>query len=182
MFERGILGKGIFIKDIACPIVANMEEGFKLFSSWLDEKLLQDDSLYMHVIDDTVSTSTFLGYKITEQSGKLFLSWQTWDLLKLMFHGFKSLCDDFLTVHPGYRIYPVRLNGSAVETLFSQVKHATSGHLSATNYATARSAVLTKGSIHGKVRCHRGDYRNGPLHIRRHPLLRKPYKRCKPSK
>ena len=77
-----------------------------------------------------------------------------------MYYGFRGLCEEFIQKHLGYTIYPVRINGSAVETFFSQVKHATSGHLSATNYATARSAVITRGSVHGKLRRHRGDYRN----------------------
>ena len=46
-----------------------------------------------------------------------------------MFYGFKSLCQDFTVAHPGYTIYPVWINGSAVEKFFSQVKHATSGLL-----------------------------------------------------
>ena len=117
-----------------------------------------------------------LGYRITRKSGKLFLSWQTWDLMRLMYYGFRNFCADFTTAHPGYTIYPVRLNGSAVETFFSQVKHATSGHLSSVNYATARGAVLTRGSIHGKMRRHRGDYRDAPLFNRQHPLKRKSYK------
>lgn len=119
----------------------------------------------------------FSRYKITEKSGKLFLSWETWDLLKLMFYGFKSLCQDFTAAHPGYTIYPVRINGSAVETFFSQVKHATSGHLSSTNYATARGSIITKGSIHGKLRRHHGDYRNVPLYIREHSLQKNPIRK-----
>lgn len=91
----------------------------------------------------------------------------------------QELCADFTTAHPGYTIYPVRLNGSAVETFFSQVKHATSGHLSSVNYASARGAVLTRESIHGKMWQHRGDYRDAPLFIRQHPLKRKSYKRLK---
>ena len=45
----------------------------------------------------------------------------------------KNLCADFTSAHPGYTIYPVCLNGSAVETFFSQVKHVTSGQLSSLN-------------------------------------------------
>ena len=42
LFERGILGKGVFIKDLtACPVLTNMEEGFWFFSKWLDAKLLE---------------------------------------------------------------------------------------------------------------------------------------------
>ena len=47
------------------------------------------------------------------------------------------------SAHPGYTIYPVHLNGIAVETFFSQVKHAISGQLSSLNYAIARGAVIT---------------------------------------
>ena len=49
-----------------------------------------------------------------------------------------------------YPDYAVRLNGSAVETLFSQLKHATSGQLSGANYSTARAAILTRGSVSAK--------------------------------
>ena len=126
--------------------------------------------MYMHLCK---------GYKITTTSEKEFLSWQTWDLLRLMYYGFKNLCADFVSAHPGYTVYPVHLNGSAVETFFSQVKHATSGQLSSINYATARGAVITRGSIHGKLRRHRGDYRSAPLFIRKHELKRKPYNRKK---
>jgi len=86
--------------------------------------------------------------------------------MKLMYYGFKGMVEDFTTAHPGYTVHPVRVNGSAVETFFSQVKFLTSGHLSATNYGVARASVITKGSIHGKIRRHRGDYRNVPLFIR----------------
>ena len=101
--------------------------------------------------------------------------WQTWDLLRLMYYGFKNLCADFTSAHPGYTIYPVCLNGGAVETFFSQVKHATSGQLSLLNYAIVRGAVITRGSVHDKLRHHRGDYRNAPLFIWKHDLKRKPY-------
>ena len=43
---------------------------------------------------------------------KEFLSWQTWDL----YYGFKNLRADFTSANPVY------LNGSAIETFFSQVK------------------------------------------------------------
>ena len=41
IFERGILGKEVFINDVSSPIVVNMEEGFQFFTTWLDEKLAQ---------------------------------------------------------------------------------------------------------------------------------------------
>ena len=90
-----------------------------------------------------------------------------------MYYGFKDFCLDFLNRHPGYTIYPIRLNGSAIESFFSQLKHATSNLLSSTNYATARAAILTRGSVRDKA--HRDDYRNCPLHIRKHDLLKSKY-------
>ena len=92
-----------------------------------------------------------------------------------MYYGFKEFCADFLVRHPGYSIYPIRLNGSAIESFFSQLKHATSNQLSSTNYATARAAILTRGSIQDKA--HRDNYRRCPLHIRQHPLLKSEYNR-----
>ena len=41
MFKRGIIGKQVFVKDVSCPIIVNMEEGFHFFTSWLDERLSQ---------------------------------------------------------------------------------------------------------------------------------------------
>ena len=135
----------------------------------------------MYILVGSLKFVFLSGYKITDQTGKLFLSWQTWDLLKLMFYDFKSLCDDFTTTNPGYSIYPIRVNGSVVETLFSQIKHTTSGNLSSSNYATARAAIITKGSIHGKIRRHHGDYRNVSLYIREHALQHKPVKKNQKS-
>ena len=42
---------------------------------------------------------------------------------------------------------PLKISGSAVESLFSQFKHNSGGKLDACNYATARCAHLVKQSI-----------------------------------
>lgn len=78
-------------------------------------------------------------------------------------YGFEGFCTDFLKRHPGYCIYPIRMNGSAVESLFSQLKYTTGGNLMATNYASARAVILTKGSISARKRG--DDYRDAPLYI-----------------
>ncbi len=39
IFERGILGKKVFIKSMASPIIANIDSGYSYFSSWFDEHL-----------------------------------------------------------------------------------------------------------------------------------------------
>ena len=40
-----------------------------------------------------------------------------------MYHGFKGLCEVFLAQHPEYYIVPVRITGSAIETVFSSLKY-----------------------------------------------------------
>ena len=125
---------------------------------------------------------TFIGflpricYSITEPTYHPFLSWQTWDLLRVMVYGFQGFCEDFLHRNPGYTIYPVRLNGSAIETLFSQLKYAAGGHLSGVNYASARASILTWGNVKQR---RSGTYCSAPLHIRRHPLHKTRYGKSK---
>lgn len=72
---------------------------------------------------------------------------QTWDLLLIMSYGFKGLCEDFLADHKGYFIAPIRINGSAIESIFSSLKYISGGNLSATNYATSLSSLLTQKTI-----------------------------------
>ena len=60
-------------------------------------------------------------------------------------------------------------NGSAVETLFSQLKHTTASNLSAANYETAKATLLTKVQSKGK-----DDYRSDTLYLRQSDLMRKP--------
>ena len=86
---------------------------------------------------------------IESNSQKVFLSWQTWDLMRLTFYGFKDFTDSFFRRHPSdeHYIIPVMLNGNAVETLFSQLKYSAGGHLSSTNYASARSSLLVKRQV-----------------------------------
>ena len=124
-----------------------------------------------------IVASFLIGYTITTTTGRPFLSWHTWDLLRVMYYGFRGFCEEFLRKHPGYTIYPIRFNGSAIESFFSQLKYTTSGHLSGTNYATARAAVLTRGSVKGKGK--KTDYRKVPLYIRKHNLAKKHYHRKK---
>ena len=64
-----------------------------------------------------------------------------------MYHGFNALCNDFLTKHPGYFISPIRINGSAVESIFSSLKYIAGGNLSSTNYATSLSSLVTQKDI-----------------------------------
>lgn len=64
-----------------------------------------------------------------------------------MYHGFYGLCNDFLTSHPTYYISPIRLNGSAIESVFSCLKYISGGHLSSTNYSSSLSALITQREV-----------------------------------
>ena len=81
---------------------------------------------------------------------------------RLMLQGFRGLCRDFLKKHPrGYYVAPLRVTGSAVETLFGQFKFSTGGKLDAANYPVARAAFLMKQATQG----HYGSgYRDIPLY------------------
>ena len=101
----------------------------------------------------------------------MFLSWQTWDLMRITWYGFKEFCEYFTQRHPGYAVYPLRLNGSAVKMIFSQLKFITGGHLSAVNFATARANLITRYGVHG--RRYTNAYRDAPLYVREHKLTRR---------
>jgi len=70
-----------------------------------------------------------------------------WDLLKIDVYGFQTLCEDFFRHHPNHFISPIRISGSAVETLFSQYKYAAGGKLDAANYATVRAACMVRSIV-----------------------------------
>ena len=101
LFERGILGKKVFIKSMDSLIIASMDRRFRFFEEWLDEHLAEGISdcttckcLYMYIY-------LHPGYTITTTTWRPFLSWQTWDLLRVMYYGFQGFCAEFLQKHPG---------------------------------------------------------------------------------
>ena len=86
---------------------------------------------------------------------------------------FKYSANGFLATYPSYFISPLRLSGSAVESLFSQYKFTAGGKLDSVNYTTARAAHLIKqcaASHHSGV-----SYRDEKLTIIETPLERKAY-------
>ena len=89
-------------------------------------------------------------------------------------YGFIHFVEDFTSRHPpGYFISPLRLSGSAVETLFSQYKRSAAGKLDAANYATSRAAQLVRQTV---ALHHSGAaYRDGKLHTSEVELTRKKY-------
>lgn len=114
------------------------------------------------IIDKLLQIFMFTDPKFlhTSNTQKTFLSWQSmlarlfvfnefklsiaWDLLCIDVYGFKAFCKWFLDTYPGYFISPLRISGSAVESLFSQYKYSAGGKLDATNYVTSRCAHLVK--------------------------------------
>jgi hypothetical protein len=90
-----------------------------------------------------------------------------------MYNGFVGLCTSFLAENPEYFIIPVKVNGSAVESYFSQLKFSAGGQLSSTNYATAQAAVETTKAASTK-RPREADYRDAGLEI--HPVQLKKHK------
>ena len=65
--------------------------------------------------------------------------------------------------HPGYFVTPLHINGSAIETLFSQLNEGSDCTLTAVLYSSSRAKLLTKRTVHGP---HVQDsYRDGPLYI-----------------
>ena len=64
-----------------------------------------------------------------------------WDLLRIDTQGFADFCQYFLSKYPHHFISPLRLSGSAIESVF---EYSTGGKLDAVNYRIARAAFLTK--------------------------------------
>lgn len=103
-----------------------------------------------------------------------------WDLLRINVYGFRAFCNWFLQTYPTYFIVPLRLSGSAVESLFSQYKHNSRGKLDSVNYTTARAAHLVKQSVSAH---HSGKgYRDETLNKIEIPLRKKTYNKSTHTK
>lgn len=100
----------------------------------------------------------------------ILLQFIAFDLLRIDVHGFRLFSNYFLNKYPGYFILPIRITGSAVESLFSQFKYR---KLDAANYSFSRAVSLVKQitSVH-----HSGkEYRDGTLALPSLPLTKKEY-------
>ena len=60
-----------------------------------------------------------------------------------MVYGFVQFCRWFNTAYPDYFVSPLRINGSAIESIFSVLKFTAGGNLSASNYGSFRGRVIT---------------------------------------
>lgn len=81
-----------------------------------------------------------------------------------MVYGFEGLVKHFFKKYPNHYLVPIRLNGSAVESLFSQYKFNANGKLTSVNFAYARKALLTKLDVHGRHQSG-ASYRNESLNL-----------------
>ena len=83
--------------------------------------------------------------------------------MRICFYGFSRFVEEFFHKYPENFISPLRLSGSAIETLFSQFKHVAGGKFSSANYVTAMAAHLVKYTVVS----HRSglDYRDTSLSI-----------------
>ena len=89
-------------------------------------------------------------FHATSTTERKFLSWQTFDLLRIAVHGFLNFIETFLPEHPEDYVLPLKVNCSAVATLFSQsqFKYEGTGKITSMNYSIARKSVLLKHDIH----------------------------------
>ena len=132
----------------------NMLEGYTFFENWWE------------------SLNNAGNFKPNDSEERRFISWQTCDLLRIVIFGFQGLVKSFLVQHPDNYIVPLKVNGSAVETLFSQFKFETNSKLNSVNYANARSRVLLKKDISGSAKAPHGC-RDTPLYVKENILKQK---------
>ena len=94
--------------------------------------------------------------------------------MRLCWYGFKDYSEEFFNMYPNYYILPLRANGSAIEKVYSQLKHSSRGTLTGVTYGSARAQLITKRTIHGPHV--KEQYRNAPLYIHESELrlLKKP--------
>ena len=168
LFETGILWKKVYIKSAdLSPIVSSMDEGFQFFSSWLDAKIGKGGITvcivhnYMASLLLCTCALFFTDYSITQTNESPFLSWQTWDLLRIMYHEFRdfaaTFCHDIqATLFSQFVLMAVHLSPSLARLSIPPLD------ISSTNYASTRAALLTRGSIGDKK--HKDEYRSTPLH------------------
>ena len=100
-----------------------------------------------------------------------FYNYIAWDLLQIDVYSFRAFCKYFIEKYPGYFVSPLRISGSAVESLFSQFRRNAGGKLDSWNYVTARCAHLVQqcaSSHHSAI-----GYRDQTLTYMELPLKKK---------
>ena len=63
--------------------------------------------------------------------------------MRCMVYGFLQFSQWFMAAYPDYFISPLRINGSAIESIFRVLKFTAGGNLSASNYGSFCGRVIT---------------------------------------
>lgn len=121
----------------------HITKGYKFFTDWF-MKVLEEGMDYRLTISFhffqilnskflTICKEDFYHGRVSHYFKISYLNFYlvAFDLLRIDIYGF---CETFLSKYPGYFISPLRLSGSAVETIFSQYKYTCGGKLNAGNY------------------------------------------------
>ncbi|KAL9953963.1 hypothetical protein ACROYT_G041447 [Oculina patagonica] len=149
LFEQGLLSRRR-INNKESPVLANIRKGMSFFEEWCAS---HEDTVYA---DNS---------KKARQ--RKFLAWQTWDLLRLVVNGFLMFCDWFFdNVSPNgkYFISPLRINGSAIESIYSILKFASGGNLSALSYGPSLGKLINRKGMQQNKNSEKG-YRDVVLNI-----------------
>ena len=83
---------------------------------------------------------------------------------------FVEFTEEFLKINPQYVIYPIRLNGSAIESYFSELRFIGGGHLSGANYAAVAGTAKIRAKTKPQYKAYKDDYCKLQLCFRTHPL------------
>lgn len=151
IFEQGFLCHEK-IHSSEANVLKRIEHGLHFFTEWYEKLRL---------------TSDFCPSSPRE---KRFLGWQTFDLLRLSLCGLKTLCNNYFsaTNDNDHYIIPFRVNGSAIESVFGQVRQKTQGKATSLSYAPALKKLQVEGNLKPfKKRCKNDEdfYRNDELFL-----------------
>lgn len=144
-----------------------MWQGFQFFADWCED-VTKDG-----INPDTPSQTAFLSWQVCHVCHVfLIICWNVYSLLNFVYRlgiyygscrmASSTCVRPFLEIHPDHFITPVQVNGSAIESYFSQMKYAARGQLSAANYQSAQAAIETSRAASTK-RPREADYRDAGL-------------------
>ena len=114
LFERGFLSNYLASSN-NMTVMQIIDEGMAFFFEWRADV-----------------QARFPNVRLQNSNQKQFLAWQTWELMRVAYFGLKEFLAEFIVMHPNVHVKPKKINGSAIETLFSQLKHISGGKLTAT--------------------------------------------------
>lgn len=151
LFENGFLSHRK-ISSADETTLASIRTGFSFFCHWYS------------------TLESLPDFRPKNPREKRFLSWQTFDLLRLTVFGFLSFAKKFLEHNPNHYLIPFRINGSAVESWFAQIRQrAGCGAVSSVNYSFTAARVVSSNATDMCRRKRKKDdgYRFAQLDLKR---------------